>query len=104
MALVSMNLSEAQIDLIERALTWSRYTFDAQICQEDQRVIMGLIRNELLEYNSATGDYTITDYGIKSYCATILTKYEGATHDRILSALHNYQRLFSGLANTIAND
>lgn len=97
------NLSDPQIEAIERILNW----FDCHIGNisnhtVDRRVWAGLLRHGIITYDHQAGNVTITPFGIQSYCATVVTKYTGATHERIHSSLNNYQRLFNGTGGTIA--
>ena len=94
MARPNTNLSERQIDAIESILTLGVNDLRASFLPISGRTHDALVRGSILE-RTAEQQWQLTNYGIQSYCATILTKYSGATHERIHSALNNYQRLFN---------
>ncbi len=83
----NMNMPAKQLDAIEFILNqpYQGIRLDIGI---DGRTFDAMVRRGIIQ------DDRITVYGIQSYCVTILTKYDGATHERIHSALNNYQRLF----------
>lgn len=93
MANVNMNLSDKQIHVLERCLDRDYLYWEKLADHIELRTYHALIRLGIIE-ESEFRHCVLTPYGIQSYCATILTKYEGATHERIHSALNNYQRLF----------
>lgn len=96
---VNMNLSEAQINTLEEILSdktlRAEALYNMPAIVTDNRILGALLRNSIVVYYKDDGRYELTSYGIQSYCATILTKYDGATHERIHVALNNYQRLFN---------
>lgn len=95
------NLSDAQIEAIERILELFVYDLQTLPMLLDGRVFKALCRTNILV--QVGHEYQITPHGIRSYCATVLTKYTGATHERIHSALNDYQRLFNGGGTSITN-
>ncbi len=96
MTSINMNLSSAQIDAIENILAWpTRYVSNLLDTPINNNTWSALVAHNIVTYDCSSGDITLTHYGIQSYCATILTKYTGTTHERIHSALNNYQRLFN---------
>jgi len=95
---VNMNLSNAQVEAIERILDHRNTAIEVKETMflfADNRTLGAFIRNSIVSFDNECGIYTLTHYGIQSYCATILTKYDGPTHERIHAALTNYQRLFN---------
>lgn len=93
--MVNANLTDAQINAIEKSLNLYRDEWIALDQFIDGRILAALMRYGVIIQDDDTSAYGLTPYGIQSYCATILTKYDGPTHDRIHSALNNYQRLFN---------
>lgn len=86
------NLTLAQINAFEHMLNMQELT---ELTQKiDLRVLSGFLHNDMLVFNSDTQSYTITPYGIQSYCASVLSKVGGNSHDRIYDALTKYRKLF----------
>ena len=97
MANVNTNLSDAQVEAMERILTnwYDKHIGNLANHTIDGRVWRGLLNKGLITYDHVSGDINMPPYAIQSLCATILTKYDGATHERIHGNLSNYQRLFN---------
>lgn len=93
---VDMNLSAAQMDAIERIFNW----YDNHIGNISNHTIKGnvwkgLMSAGIITYDHDSGKVTMTDYGIKSYIVTSITKYNYDNVSMIQHALKNYERLFN---------